>query len=198
MSKYEKCHPSYQEDELIFEAVEAAKGFDRLTDANLYFKALCDSKPEFVQPGNNVYRYKDYYINVGKRFLMAGHGRCLMNLARLELSCLPQGIALIWLDNDEDMMLITRVRGSEGHCLLPYSGPVSALSVKARQNLLADVDRLLEENYAVSAVTEGKNSWNLLEGEDRIIFSHCEIAFVPDAAKKAYRSRVLETLDLSE
>ncbi len=198
MSKYEKCHPSYSEDALIYEAVEAAKGFDRLADANLYFKALCDSMPKFVQLSNNVYRYKDYFIQVGKRFLMAGHGSSLMSLSGMELSFLPQGIAVIWLDNDEDMVLITRIKGSEAHRLLPYSGPVSALSVQARQRLLADADRLLEDNRAVLAVTKEKDSWNLLEGEERIVFSRCELAFVPDGAKAAYRSRVLEALQLDE
>lgn len=198
MGKSLKCHQSYQEDALIFNVVEAAKSFFGLTEANLYFTTLCDHKPEFVQLGNNVYRYKDYYIQVGKRFLMAGHGQCIMNLARLELSCLPQGIALIWLDNDEDMVFITRIRGSEGHRLVPYSEYPTALSVLARQQLLADVDRLLAENHAVLAVTERKESWHILEGEDRIIFSYCELAFVPDKAKPAYRGRVLEALGLNE
>ena len=115
-----------------------------------------------------------------------------------ELSCLPQAIAVIWLDNNEDMVLITRVKGSEGRRLLPYEGPVSALPVQARQRILADVDRLLEENSAISAVAEGKDWWNVIEGEGSIIFSRCEIAFVPDAAKAAYRSRVLKMLELDE
>ena len=183
---------------MLFEAVEAAKGFDGLSDANEYFTALCESEPNFVKLGNNVYRYKDYYIQVGKRFLMAGHGRALMGLAGLELSCLPQGIAVIWLDNDEDMVLITRIKGSEGHRLLPYDGHVSGLPVEARRRLLADADRLLEGNQAVSAIAGGIDSWNLLEGEERIVLSRCEIAFVPDGAKAAYRSRVLKALELDE
>lgn len=194
MSKYLKLHPSYQEDPLIFEIVEAAKSFYGMTDANLYFGALCDSRPEFVCLSNNVYRFKDYYIQVGKRLFMAGHGNCLMGLSRLELSCLPQGIGLIWLDNNEDMVLITRIPGSEGHRLAPYSG----LSPQMKQRLLGDVDRLLEENYALLTVTEGKDSWHVLEGQDRIIFSHCDTAFVPDGAKPAYRCRVLDALDLHE
>ena len=198
MSKYFKYHPSYQEEALIFKAVEAARCFHGLTEANVYFGDLCNSQPEFVRLTNNVYRYKDYYINVGKRFLMAGHGECLMGLNRLELSCLPQGIALIWLDNNEDMVLITRIRGSEAHRLVPYSEYRTGLSVQTRKKLLADADRLLDENRALLAVTKDKDAWYILEDEERIIFSYCESAFVPDNAKPAYRSRVLEALDLHE
>jgi len=198
MSKYENCHPSFSEDTLIYQAAEAAKGFYGLTDANQYFAGMCEHNADFVQLSNNVFRYKDYFIQVGKRFIMAGHGNALMGLAQKELSCLPQAIAVIWLDNNEDMVLVTRVKGSEGRRLLPYEGPVSALPVQARQRILADVDRLLEENSAISAVAEGKDWWNVIEGEGSIIFSRCEIAFVPDAAKAAYRSRVLKTLELDE
>ena len=194
MSKEIKVHPSYQENPLLFDAVEAAKRFYGMTEANQYFRELGDSNPEFVQLANNVYRYRDYYINVGKRIFMAGHGSGLMGLNRLELSCLPQGIATIWLDNNEDMVLITRIKGSEGRRLVPCG----VLSAQAKQRLLADVDRLMEENYALSAVTAGKDSWYVIEGEDRIIFSNCEIAFVPEGAKPAYRRRVLEALDLHE
>ena len=198
MSKKLKCHQSYQEDGVIFSIVETAKSFWGLTEANLYFQTLCDHKPGFAQLGNNVYHYKDYYINLEKRFLMAGHSQCLMDLARLELSCLPQGIALIWLDNDEDMVLITRIRGSERHRLIPYNEYPTALSVQTRQQLLADVDRLLYANQAIGAVTERKESWYILEGEERIIFSVCQLVFVPDKAKPAYRGRVLESLGLSK
>ncbi len=183
---------------MIYQAAEAAKGFYGLTDANQYFAGMCERNRDFAQLGNNVFRYKDYFIQVGKRFLMAGHGRALMSMAEKELSFLPQGIAVIWLDNDEDMVLITRVKGSEGHRLLPFEGPVSTLPEHTRQRILADVDRLLEENSAISAVAEGKDWWNVIEGEGSIIFSRCEIAFVPDAAKAVYRSRVLRTLELDE
>ena len=198
MSELFKHHPAHREDPLIFEAVEAGKLFHGMTDANQYFRALCDSEPEFVQLVNNVYHYKDYYINVGKRFLMAGHGNCLMGLNGLELSCLPQGIALIWLDNKEDMVMITRIRGSHGRRLIPYREHGMGLSAQTRKNLLADVTRLLDENRALLAVTKDKDTWYILEGGERILFSCCEIAFVPDNAKAAYRSRVLEALDVHE
>lgn len=95
MSRYLKCHPSYQEDVLIAQAIEDANAFYALTDTNLYFRNLCACHPEFVQLSSNVYHYKDYYIQSGKRILMAVHSQCLMNFADLELSCLPQGIALV-------------------------------------------------------------------------------------------------------
>lgn len=85
MSKRFKYHQSYQEEGLIFKTVVAAGSFYGLREANLYFCNLCDSQPEFVQLANNIYHHRDYYIQVGKRFLMAGHGECLMGLNRLEL-----------------------------------------------------------------------------------------------------------------
>ena len=121
-----------------------------------------------------------------------------MGLNRLELSCLPQGIALIWLDNGEDMVLITRIKGSEGHRLIPYSEYGTGLSVQTRKNLLADVERLMDANYALLAVTEDKNTWYIIEDEESVIFPYCKTAFVPDNAKPAYRRRVLEALDLHE
>lgn len=51
---------------------------------------------------------------------------------------------------------------------------------------------------ALTAVTAGKDAWYVIEGEDRIIFSRCEIASVPEGAKSAYRRRVLEAPDLCE
>lgn len=198
MSKQMDFHPSCQEDELIFEVIQAVKTFGGLSEANQYFKAVCARNAEFAQLGNNVYHYKDYFINVGKAFLMAGHGRCIMDLTRLELSCLPQGIALIRLDNDEDMVLITRIKGSEKQRLIPYTAHNAALSLQARLRLLADADRLLADNRTILALTQGKKSWYILEDEGRIIFSLCEIAFVPENAKPVYRSRILEALDLTE
>ena len=199
MSKYIKCHPSFSEDSLICEAVRAAEQFDGLTEANRYFASLCSREPKFVKLSNNVYHYKDYYINAGKRFLMAGHGQSLMGLTgRMELSCLPQGIAVIWLNNGQDMVLVTRVAGSEAHRLLPYTEPVSALPVQTRQRLLADVDRMLEQGCTLRAVQDPQNTWHILEGEDRIIFSRCVLVTVPEEAKAIYRSRVLEALWLEE
>ena len=189
--------PTYQDDDLMCASVEATKGFGGLTDANQYFSDLCQSVPGFVKLENNAYHYKDYYINVGKRFLMAGHADCLMKLSHFELSCLPECIAYIWLDNDEDMVLFTRVKGSGDHRLMACSCP-SQMPEQARRKLLADADRLMKENYAVLALTEEPNSWNYLEGEDRIIFSNCALAYVSDQARAAYRKRVLEKLDLKE
>jgi len=196
MSKAFQYHPSYPENALIFRIVEAARGFNGLSDANLYFGELCNSQPGFTRLAGNVYQYKDYYIQVGKRFLMAGHGNCLMGLNRLELSCLPRGIALVWLDNDEDMVLVTQIPGSEGQRMVPcQNGP---LSEQARKRLLQDVDRLMAENLTLLPVTEDRRAWHLLEEEERIIFSRCQTAFLPENAKPAYRKRVLNALDLCE
>ncbi len=180
---------------MICNAMEVAKKFNGLTDANQYFAKLCENVPGFVKLGNNVYHYKDYFINLGKRFTMAGHAQCLMGVTRLNLSCLPEGVACIWFDNDEDMVLFTRIKGSENRRLIPYSD-VLGVSSEAKQNLLADAERLMEENYAVLAITEGKDSWYVVEGEGRIIFSYCDLAFVSDEAKPAYRKRVIEALGL--
>ena len=56
----------------------------------------------------------------------------------------------------------------------------------------------MDANYALLAVTEDKNTWYIIEDEERVIFPYCKTAFVPDNAKPAYRSRVLEALDLHE
>jgi len=197
MSRRFEALPVYKDDELICSSVEAAKSFYGLADANLYFASLCQSNPDFAGPANNVYHYKDYYINVGKRFAMAGHADCLMKLSHFELSCVPECIAYIWLDNDEDMVLFTRVKRSGDHRLMACSCP-SQMPEQARRKLLADADRLMKENYAVLALTEEPNSWHFLEGEDRIIFSNCALAYVSDQARAAYRKRVLEKLDLKE
>lgn len=195
MSIKVKCNPNYREDNLIFEAVEASNSFENITEANRYFMSLCENVTGFVKLENNVYRYKDYFINIGIRFTMAAHAENVLNLARLELSCIPEGVAYIWLDNDHDMVLFTRIQGSEDRRLIPYSD-VAKVSAEAKQMLLADVERIMEENYAVLAVTEGKGAWHVIEVENRIVLSHCSLAFVSEAAKPAYRKRVLEALDL--
>ena len=195
MSIKVECNASYQDDDLISGAVQASKNFNDITDANRYFMSLCEKTAGFVKIENNVYRYKDYFINAGKRFAMAVHADCIMKLAGMELSCIPEGVAYVWLDNDHDMVLFTRIKGSEARRLIPYNEAVG-VSEKARRRLLEDTERLMEKNYAILAVTEGKDSWYVIEGEDRIIFSQCSLAFVSDAAKAAYRKRVAETLGL--
>ena len=103
---------------------------------------------------------------------------------------------MICLDNNEDMIRITRIKESEGRRLIPYGEYGVRLSEETRKSLFAEMERLLDDHYAILAVTEGKNLWYIIEGEERVIFSQCELAYLPDNAKPAYRKRVLEALDL--
>lgn len=185
-----------QEDEVVLNTVEAAKEFAGLTEANQYLGQLCESVSGFAKQGNNVYSYKDFRINVGKRVFMAYHADGLRAVADLELSCLPELAAYIWMDNGEDMVLITRVKGSDGQRLVPC-GTVNTLSETVRRRLLDDAERLMEKGYAVAALTGDSSAWYVLEDRSAVIFSRCELACVTDEAKPAYRRRVLDILGLN-
>lgn len=187
------CRKNCSEDEIIQGVVDAASDFYDLSQANRYFLQLCESVCGFSKIGSNVYRYKDFFINVGKWVFMAKHADNLRIIADLELTFLPELAAYIRLNNAEDMVLFTKIDGSENHELLPC-GNISQISHRARLNLLEDVDKMLEAGYALRAVTENPHSWYILEGKERIIFSACELISVPESAKYIYRKRILEIL----
>ena len=125
----------------------------------------------------------------------------VMRLAQWELSCAPVGVAEIWLDNDSDMLLITRIPGSKGRRLVPCSqlGAFgSDVPTEAKRQLMRDVDRLMEHDLACSAITEQFDAWYILEDEPRIIIANWQLAHLPQAAKSAYRSRVVKLLGIDE
>ncbi len=185
---------------MIGAAVEDAREFGGLADANIYLDNLCRTVPGFLKQANNVYRYKDYFINVGVRFLMAGHATNLMTIADWNLSCAPEGIAEVWLNNDHDMVLVTRIKCSENRRIIPFSAtkPDKEVHHQAKLRLLEDVDRLAERGYACSAVTENPKSWYFLEGDNRIIISDWKLAWLPEKAREVYRNRVIKILGTEE
>ncbi len=190
-------------DKLIFSAIEAVKDFSGITQANRYLEKLAEEYAEFVRLNSNVYRYKDYWLNVGKRIFMAAHADAVMSISGWDKipSCAPIGVVNIWLDNGEDMLLITRIPGSENRLIKPYSElDTSDLRdmTEAKRCLLADADLLMEHNYACIAITEGTASWYIIDKEQHIIISDWQLAFLPDAAKPAYRRRVLSILEINE
>lgn len=196
MSEKNICRQISREDAVIRNAVEAADGFNDLSQANRYFLQLCESISGFSKLDNNVYHYKEFYINVGKRVFMARHAEGLRVVADFELSCIPELMAYIWLNNGEDMVLITRVKGSEGQRLCPCEDK-KRLPETVRCRLLGDADRLMEKGYAIAALTDVCSVWYYVENSGKVIFSNCELAYVSEKAKSAYRKKVLNVLGLS-
>lgn len=185
-----------QENTVIKDAVEALKGIDNLMEANRYFCELCESVSGFEKLSSNRYRYRDFFFNVGKRVFMAAHADGLRIVADLGLSCLPELAAYIWPDNDEDMVLITRIKDSCGQRILPFEGD-HWLTEAVRQEILADAERLMEKGYTVASLINDRSDWYILEDRSAVIFSNCELVYVPDNAKPAFRNRVLEGLGLN-
>jgi len=185
-----------QENTVIKDAVEALKDVDNLMEANRYFCELCESISGFEKLSNNVYRYRDFFINVGKRVFMAAHADGLRIVADLGLSCLPELAAYIWLDNGEDMVLITRIKDSCGQRILPFEGEYQ-LSEIVRKDIFDDAERLMEKGYTVASLINDRSDWYILEDYSAVIFSNCELVYVSDKAKPVFRKRVLEELGLS-
>ncbi len=185
-----------RENTVIKDVVEALKDTDNLMEANRYFCELCESVSGFEKLSSNVYRYKDFFINIGKRVFMAVHAEGLRIVADLGLSCLPELAAYVWLDNDEDMVLITRVKDSFGQHILPFKGEYQ-LTDALRQELLADADRLMESGYTVASLIGDRSDWYILEDCSAVIFSNCKLVDVPQKAKPAFRMRLLEELCLN-
>ena len=185
-----------QENTVIKDAVEALKDVDNLMEANRYFCELCESISGFEKLSNNVYRYRDFFINVGKRVFMAAHADGLRIVADLGLSCLPELAAYIWLDNGEDMVLITRIKDSCGQRILPFEGEYQ-LSEIVRKDIFDDAERLMEKGYTVSSLINDRSDWYMLEDHSAVIFSNCELVYVSDEAKPALRRRLLAELGLN-
>lgn len=196
MSKKTVWRQISQENTVIKDAVEAIKGVDNLMEANRYFCELCESVSGFDKLSNNVYRYKDFFINAGKRVFMATHAEGLRIDADLGLSCLPELAAYIWLDNDEDMVLITRIKNSCGQRIVPLDGEYH-LTETVRQEMLNDAERLMEKGYTVASMINDRSDWYILEDCSVVIFSNCKLVYVSEKAKPAFRKRLLEELGLN-
>ena len=188
--------PVKMDNELIIKLADQISSFENLNQANTACDSIAKNNPSFEKISNNIYKCEDYYVNIGKKFLMTAHAMGLKNVAKLDLNCAPELIAYSDLKNNEDCILITRVKGTETSELIPYEQASSTISLEAKQKLLADVEKLAEKNLANTAFYDYSN-WYYLPNEDKIVISNwSQLAFVPENAKPAYRKQISEMCGL--
>ena len=188
--------PIQMDNELIIKLADDISSFENLNQANSVCSSIAKDNPSFEKISNNIFKCEDCYVNIGKKFLMTAHASGLKNVTGLGLDCAPELIAYSDLKNNEDCVLITRIKGTDTSALIPYEQASSTISVEAKQKLLADVEKLAEKNLANTAFYDYRN-WYYLPNEDKIVISNwSQLAFVPENAKPAYGKQISEMCGL--
>lgn len=95
-----------------------------LGDATANLTKLCEGNPEFEKVDFNLYRYKDYLINIQLHWQIFMQAVTLDRLKDHELTCMPKLIAFRYPENrrkgiDYDL-LITKISGIEQSWPLPF------------------------------------------------------------------------------
>lgn len=184
-------------DTLIVKCADKINELSNNKEANAFFENIAKENPQFKHLANNVYQYKDYFINVGKQFLMMNHAIGLKRVNDYELTSAPKLIVYSDLKSNGDCVLITKIKDSENNPPIPYKLNSSNISLSSKKNLMNDVELLAKEGIANVGIDD-INNWHIVPKSGNIIISDWSTlaSFEDDEAKIAYKNRIRKMLDL--
>ena len=155
---------------LISSIANKIKDCETLVEANKFFDSCIQSIPAFEKIDNNVYKYKDYFFNIGKHFQLSSHAYNLKEIRNLNLSSAPEVIAYADLKNELDSVLITRIKGAENKMPVQYSSEKLNVSEDAKRKLIEDIDKLAKTNNVNLGILD-MNNWFFIPSINRILIS---------------------------
>jgi len=185
------------QDRLIAGISEKIQSFESLKDSVSYFERLVKENPDFQKLSGNVYKYKDYFINLGKRFNLTSHAIELQELRELELSSTPEIIAYSDLKNNTDCILITKIKDCFKSVPVPYREMQKDVTVEAKRKLIEDFEVLADRNIAANTMLDKENWYVVPETGDIVItdWSDC-VSFGDESAKAFFRNKLKDICGL--
>ena len=114
----------------------------------------------------NIYRYKDYYINLGAQHVQKGIADNLQKVAELNLSCAPKIIAYVPFKNNYDSVLIMQVPETEDKQLHTYYSKRKDISANVRLKFMSDFEEMLKHGIYNPAIINSTRNWLVLPSLD--------------------------------
>ncbi len=176
--------------------IKTVENLYSLKECYEYIDEMVEKQEDFKELDLNLFKYKDIFIRTGKIFSIVNTADCIENISKYNLATAPEFVKTIRLKNNDDMVLITRVNGSEVSDFERYLDKKNVLSEKERTKVIEDFDKLAEKNLYNPSMTDDLNYWFVIA--DKIyIDKWVELSsFDSDDEKQEKRKVLLEMCDL--
>ena len=184
-------------DKLLVQISEHIRNLDDVASSNRYFEGITKENPEFTKIGNNVYKYKDYFVNIGKKFKLNTHAHRLEELREYNISSAPEIIAYSDLKNNLDCVLITKIKNCKTSAPIPYEEVQADVTLEAKNKFMEDFEKLAKNNIAVENMLN-KNNWYVVPDTGEIVLSNWAdfSKFGDDFSKSTFRNKLREMCGL--
>lgn len=176
--------------------IKTVENLYSLKECYEYIDEMVEKQEGFKELDLNLFKYKDIFIRTGKIFGIVNTADCIENILKYKLSTAPEFIKAIRLKNNDDMVLITRVQGSENFEFKRYLDEKNVLSEEERIKVIEDFDKLAEHNLYNPSMTEDLNYWFVLGNKIYIDKWVGLLSFESDVDKQEKRKVLLEMCDL--
>lgn len=176
--------------------IKTVENLYSLKECYEYIDEMVEKQEGFKELDLNLFKYKDIFIRTGKIFGIVNTADCIENILKYNLSTAPEFIKAIRLKNNDDMVLITRVQGSESFKFKRYLDEKNVLSEEERIKVIEDFDKLAEHNLYNPSMTEDLNYWFVLGNKIYIDKWVGLLSFESDVDKQEKRKVLLEMCDL--
>ncbi len=184
-------------DNLIVKISDAIRNLEDLSSSNKFFENIVKDNKDFIKVDNNVYRYKDYFINIGKKFKLNTHAHRLEEIREYQLSSAPEIIAYSDLKNNMDCVLVTRIKNCKTSTPVPYEEVQADVTLEAKNKFLRDFDKLAKDDIAVDTMLDKRN-WYVVPDTGEIILSNWSdfSKFGDDISKSVFKNKLRELCGL--
>lgn len=184
-------------DAVIEQLIQKSETFDSFLDANSYLDGLQQNNPNIIKLDANEYKYKDYYINTGIKFINDQNVKGIKIANKLNLSCAPKLIDYIITKNGKNCILITQLEGTEKDNVLPYNECKQDVTLEAKNKFMEDIDHFMRIGYINKAIESSKN-WFVVPATKRIVLGNWSefVSLKNEENKVQYRKDITDTLGL--
>lgn len=175
----------------ISECINELKKCNDLKEVALYLENIGKDNNKINKLSNTVFKYKDYYINIGKKFILSKQAFGLMQYKDMNMSCMPSFVDYIECKNKKDCVLITKILDTSDDLPVPYIENNSTVTLEAKQEFMQDINKMLEKGLTNRQIDD-MNNWFIVPKTGKILISDwSELAgFINDTAKNAYKKRI--------
>ena len=184
-------------DGLIVKISDAIRNLEDLASSNKFFENIVKDNKDFIKIDNNVYKYNDYFINIGKKFKLNPHAHRLEEIREYKLSSAPEIIAYSDFKNNMDCVLITRIKNSKTSVPVPYEEVQADVTLEAKNKFLQDFDKLARDNIAVDNMLNKRNWYVVPETGDIILSNWSDFSkFGDEVSKSIFKNKLRELCGL--
>ncbi len=175
----------------ISECIKNLKECTDIKEISQYLENILKDNNQFNKLSNTVYKYKDYYINIGKKFILSPQVYGMTQYKDMNLSCMPVLVDYIECKNKKDCVLITKIPDTQDDLPVPYGENNSLVTLDAKQEFMQDINKMLEKGLTNRQIDD-MNNWYIIPKTGKILISDwSELAgFTNDTSKNAYKKRI--------